>query len=61
MSDDRPPFVDPNTEWVECWVCGRLLTDLSRVEGIDLSDDDEYYPDMAPVCPKHANDGGDDE
>jgi len=49
----RPAFIDPNTEWVECWVCGAMV-DPEVAGGIDLSTEDEYYPKMKPVCPKHA-------
>lgn len=56
--DDRPPFVDPQTDWVECWLCGQILSDMSRVEGMDLSREDEYYPKMVPVCPQHKNEEG---
>jgi len=24
------------------------------VDGFDLSTEDEYYPNMVPVCPEHA-------
>lgn len=51
----RPAFIDPQTEWVECYICGETLTDMSRVDGMDISTDDEYYPDMVPVCPQHGD------
>jgi hypothetical protein len=57
-NDGRPAFIGPRTEWVECWICGQVIEDMSRVEGIDVSADDEYYPRMKPVCPKHVD--GDD-
>jgi len=47
----RPAFIDPQTEWVECWICGQHIEDMSRVEGIDISGPEEYYPEMKPVCP----------
>lgn len=50
MASDRPAFIDPHTEWVECYICGRHIEDFSRVEGLDISADDEYYPTMVPVC-----------
>jgi hypothetical protein len=53
---ERPAFVDPTTEWVECWICGQIIEDMSRVEGIDVSGPDEFYPRMKPVCPKHGGD-----
>jgi hypothetical protein len=49
-----PAFIDPQTDWVECHICGRIISDLSRVNGLDLSRDDEYYPNMVPVCPSHT-------
>lgn len=52
-SDDVPAFLDPMTDWVECFICGQHIEDLSRVEGMDLSDSDEYYPKMVPICPSH--------
>jgi len=58
MTDDgdgRPPFVGPLTEWVTCYLCGETL-DPSNAEGIDISGDDEYYPEMRPVCPHHGGD-----
>lgn len=48
--DGRPPFLGPNVEAVECYICGQHIEDLSRVEGLDLSGDDEYYPEMVPIC-----------
>ena len=56
MPSERPAFIDPTVEWVECYICGEVLTDLSRVEGIDVSGPDEYYPQMQPVCPQHVDD-----
>lgn len=53
MSDDRPPFVDPNSEFEVCHFCGEAW-DPTVVEGFDLSGGDEYYPRMVPVCPEHA-------
>jgi len=47
----RPAFIDPQTEWVECYICGQHIEDMSRVEGIDISGPEEYYPKMKPVCP----------
>jgi hypothetical protein len=35
-----------------------VIEDMSRVEGIDVSSDEDYYPRMRPVCPKHVE--GDD-
>lgn len=49
-TSERPAFIGPNTEWVECYLCGRIIGDFSRVEGLDISADDEYYPTMVPVC-----------
>jgi len=46
----RPAFIDPRTEWVECYHCGATL-DPEECDGVDVSDDDEYYPRMKPVCP----------
>jgi len=53
-TDERPAFIGPQVSWVECWVCGQVIEELSRVEGIDVSDPDEYYPRMRPVCPSHV-------
>jgi hypothetical protein len=50
---ERPGFVDPHVEVVECHFCG-LTWDPAAVEGFDLSAEDEYYPNMVPVCPEHA-------
>lgn len=58
VNDGRPAFIDPQTEWVTCWFCGRTL-DPEIAEGIDVSDEDEYYPRMKPICPTHG--GEDDE
>jgi len=60
-SDDRPPFIGPQTDWVECYLCGQVITDLSRVEGMDISEPDEYYPNMVPICPTHDTEVGADE
>ena len=49
----RPGFVDPNVEQVRCHFCDRVW-DPSMVDGFDLSAEDEYYPNMVPVCPEHA-------
>lgn len=48
--DDRPPFIPPDVRYVECYICGRHIEDFSRVEGLDVSADDAYYPEMVPVC-----------
>lgn len=53
MSHEIPPFVDPNAEFVACHFCG-LTWQPEAVEGFDLSPEDEYYPQMVPVCPEHA-------
>jgi len=53
---ERPAFVDPLTEYVECHFCGRTW-EPEQVDGFDLSTEDEYYPKMVPVCPEHAYDG----
>ena len=50
---ERPGFVDPNTEYVRCHFCGQTW-EPTVVDGMDLSDEDEYYPRMVPVCPEHA-------
>jgi len=50
---ERPSFVDPNTEWVECHFCNRVL-EPTECDGFDLSAEDEYYPRMVAVCPEHA-------
>lgn len=47
---DRPAFIPPDMDYVECYLCGRQITDLSLAEGLDISDDDEYYPKMVPIC-----------
>lgn len=54
---ERPPFIDPQTDWVECYLCGQIIEDFSRVEGMDISEPDEYYPKMVPVCPTHDTGG----
>jgi hypothetical protein len=53
VADERPAFIDPQTDWVECWMCGQVISDLSRVTGIDISRADEYYPTMVAVCPSY--------
>jgi hypothetical protein len=57
---DRPPFLSPNVHAVTCHLCGDLIEDMSRVDGIDVSEPDAYYPDMKPVCQRHDT-GGTDE
>lgn len=57
LNDDVPAFLDPMTDYVECWICGQVISDLTRVKGIDISLEDEYYPTMVAVCPSH-NSGG---
>lgn len=47
---ERPAFIPPDVDWVECYLCGRHIEDMSRVDGLDISSDDEYYPKMAPIC-----------
>lgn len=39
-------------EFVCCHFCGQAW-DRSLVDGFDLSDEDECYPKMVPVCPAH--------
>jgi hypothetical protein len=56
-ASDRPAFIGPNVDWVECHLCGQVIEDMSRVEGIDISAPDEYYPKMKPVCPGHDVEG----
>jgi hypothetical protein len=53
---ERPPFVDPDVEVVECYFCHETW-EPEAVDGFDLSDEDEYYPRMVPVCPEHAAGG----
>ena len=53
---DRPAFVDPNADYVLCHFCG-LEWKSWQIEGFDLSAEDEYYPNMVPVCPEHAGVG----
>jgi len=54
MSDtDRPPFIDPNAEYAICHFCGEMW-EPTAVDGIDLSDEDEYYPKMVPACPERV-------
>jgi len=53
-SDDRPVFLSPQIDYVECYICGEHIEDLSWVEGLDVSGPDEYYPEMKPVCPTHG-------
>lgn len=50
---ERPPFVDPNVEIVECYFCNRTWKP-AVVDGFDLSTEDEYYTNMVPVCPENA-------
>lgn len=52
----RPPFVGPDVEVVECHFCHETWPP-EAVDGFDLSDEDEYYPRMVPVCPEHAAGG----
>jgi DNA-directed RNA polymerase subunit RPC12/RpoP len=49
---ERPPFVDPDVEVVECHFCHETWPP-EMVDGFDLSAEDEYYPRMVPVCPEH--------
>lgn len=51
--DERPPFVDPTAEYAVCHFCGQTW-EPTAVDGFDLSEEDEYYPKMVPVCPEHA-------
>lgn len=51
-TSERPPFVDPDAEYVTCHICGQTW-DPTAVDGLDLSTEDEYYPTMVPVCPEH--------
>ena len=53
QSAERPPFVDPDSEYAMCHFCGRTW-EPTAVDGFDLSTEDEYYPQMVPVCPEHA-------
>jgi hypothetical protein len=53
---ERPPFVDPDVEVVECHFCHETWPP-EVVDGFDLSAEDEYYPRMVPVCPEHAAGG----
>lgn len=50
-NDERPAFIAPDVDYVECFSCGQNVEDLSRVDGVDVSGPDEYYPEMKPVCP----------
>lgn len=52
-TDERPAFIDPQTKWVQCYLCNAVIEDLSRVRGIDLAPPEDLYPDMRPVCPDH--------
>ena len=52
-SAERPPFVDPDAEYVTCHFCGQTW-EPTVVDGFDLSTEDEYYPKMVPVCPEHV-------
>lgn len=56
MTTDRPSFIGPHVEFVECFGCGEYL-DPEDARGIDLSAEDEYYPDMHPICPSCDNGG----
>jgi len=49
----RPGFVDPQSTEEYCHFCGKAW-DPAVVEGFDLSAEDEYYPEMVPVCPEHT-------
>jgi predicted RNA-binding Zn-ribbon protein involved in translation (DUF1610 family) len=49
---ERPPFVDPDVEVVECHFCHETWPP-EMVDGFDISAEDEYYPRMVPVCPEH--------
>lgn len=51
--EEIPPFVDPNAEYVTCHFCSEVW-DPAEVDGFDLSTPEEYYPQMVPVCPEHA-------
>ena len=53
---ERPPFVDPDVEVVECHFCHETWPP-EAVDGFDLSAEDEYYPRMVPVCPEHVAGG----
>lgn len=52
MSDaERPAFIDPHTHLVTCEICGaELVVGSHPIDGLDVSDEDSYYPDMRPVC-----------
>lgn len=52
-SDDTPAFIPPDVDSVVCFGCSDYF-DASQATGIDLSDPDEYYPDMGPLCPSCA-------
>lgn len=51
-SCERPPFVDPTSDRVECWICGTV--DPEDGGGIGFPTDDEYIRKMAPVYPRHV-------
>ena len=47
---ETPVFMPPDVDWVECFGCGEV-TDVEHVaDAVDVSPDDEYYPDMRPLC-----------
>lgn len=50
MTGEKPAFVPPMTQTVTCFVCGGTIP-AEDASGMDISADDEYYPDMRAVCP----------
>lgn len=50
---ERPPFIKPHVTVVTCHFCNRTWHP-EYVDGFDLSQEDEIYPNMVPVCPEHG-------
>ena len=48
----RPVFIPPDVDWVFCYICGDETAAENVAGGLDVSPEDEYYPDMKPLCPR---------
>lgn len=48
---NRPAHVGPQTDYVECHFCG-CIVEPHQAGSMDISPDEEYYPDMVAVCPR---------
>lgn len=55
MGGGRPPWVRPNVEYLDCHICGETWS-VEVIDGLDISPEDEYYPQMVPICPGGCSD-----